>query len=98
MQRSCAGLAAGCYFGALGGGQICKTTRAVRTFGSPLKQLSERGGGEAPAWQAWLLEQLPAVQPAATQASLLCHLPPLVWAVSTGLAGLHPSRHPETQV
>lgn len=54
MQRSCAGLAASCYFGALGWGQICKTTRAIRTFGSPLKQLSERAGGEAPGWQVWL--------------------------------------------
>lgn len=54
MQRSCAGLAASCYFGALGWGQICKTTRAIRTLGSPLKQLSERTGGEAPGWQVWL--------------------------------------------
>lgn len=42
MQRSCAGLAAGCYFGALGWGQICKTTWAIQTFGSTLKQLSEK--------------------------------------------------------
>lgn len=81
MQKSCAGLATGWYFGASGSGQTCTNIWAIWTLGFPLQQLRDPFPAICPLWAGLWPYPFQVHIPAATWkqppgTSLISILPP----------------------